>query len=412
MDFILVFIKHLVAFVHDLTGGNQWLATAVFAGLAFVLRRTPEHLYDFLLKQLTATIRVVDKGVENKSQTIDAVLLYLRQNSSPSYQKTFSIQEDATSIEGRLISGLGYHWVKILNCLILVKLSPVHNNNGETRLMTMRTAFWNRPKLKDILGEIYPQRYDLPFIYEADGGWFYKVATIPKLFGQQMQLIDDELYNRIDGIFDRFCNDADYYEKNQRLKKETFLLYGPPGTGKTNLFRHLASKYGLPVLLATPETLKSAIGQIKRTNMGRMIILLEDIVLTPAMSMGSLSAGSTATTTDHVVRELLNELAGVKPLDDLIIVMTTNYIDKIPKEVYRPGRVDHLIEVNYPSKPTLIRTIGFNPSDQRYIYLNQLEVLDIPLDNILSIRNTNTLEEVVEIIAARDNYLKLSLHSK
>ena len=58
-----------------------------------------------------------------------------------------------------------------------------------------------------------------------------------------------------------------------------------------------------------------------------------------------------------------------------------------------------------------MNAIGFDKHDDRYIYLNRLEVKDIPLDNIASIRNAETLVEVIEIIKARDNYLKLSLHA-
>ena len=58
-----------------------------------------------------------------------------------------------------------------------------------------------------------------------------------------------------------------------------------------------------------------------------------------------------------------------------------------------------------------MRAIGFDRDDDRYIYLNNLEVTDIPLDNIVSIRSAETLADVINIINARDNYLKLSLHA-
>lgn len=41
--------------------------------------------------------------------------------------------------------------------------------------------------------------------------------------------------------------------------------------------------------------------------------------------------------------------------------------------------------------------IGFDKHDDRYVYLNNLKVKDIPLDNIASLRNAETLSAVLEL---------------
>ena len=240
------------------------------------------------------------------------------------------------------------------------------------------------------------------------------VGIIPKLFGEQKQLIDKELYDQIDAIFNRFMNDDDFYQKRQKVRKETFLLYGPPGTGKTTLFRHLCSRYGIPIVLLTPQSLKLGLRQLISLDLGKVLILMDDVVISgPPIRVDDSATEVTAVKKRHndLIRVLLNELDGIKPLNDIMIAMTTNHIEDIPKEVYRPGRVDHLIEFGYPSKETVMRAIGFDRDDDRYIYLNNLEVTDIPLDNIVSIRSAETLADVINIINARDNYLKLSLHA-
>ena len=58
MDFIINLIKLMVSFVHDLTGGNQWLTTAIFAGIAIAFRKIPQQVFDLVVRQLTITMRV------------------------------------------------------------------------------------------------------------------------------------------------------------------------------------------------------------------------------------------------------------------------------------------------------------------------------------------------------------------
>lgn len=412
MDFIINLIKLVVSFVHDLTGGNQWLTTAIFAGITIALRKIPQQVFDLVVRQLTITMRVSDRNVDACSGTIDAVLLYLRRNSLTRLQRTFMVNEGARSLEDRLISGTGNHFVKVLNCWVVVNLSLDKNDKGEMRVLTLKTFFWNRGKLVKILGEVNPQEYDIPFIYEMRDNWLYRTGVIPKVFTTQSQLIDDELYQQIDSIFDRFCNDDNYYLKRSRSRKETFLLYGPPGTGKTTLFRHLASKYGLSVVLLTPANLAEGIREIGRDRLGKVLVLIDDVVIpTPLTEIFGTPTKADTKPLDDITRILLNELDGIKPLHDIIVAITTNDITALPPAIYRPGRVDHLVHFGYPSKETIMNAIGFDKHDDRYIYLNSLEVKDIPLDNIASIRNAETLVEVIEIIKARDNYLKLSLHA-
>ena len=81
---------------------------------------------------------------------------------------------------------------------------------------------------------------------------------------------------------------------------------------------------------------------------------------------------------------------------------------RIPPAVYRPGRVDHLIYFGYPSKQTVVKAIGVKPTDEHYEYINNLNMEEMPLSNIVSLRNAKTLEEAKNVIATRDNYLQLS----
>ena len=416
MDFVVSLIKLCISFVHDVAGGNQWLTTAILAGAAFVLRSIPKRFFDFMVRQLTVTLRVTDKTPENQSLTINAILLYLKKHSDPSFQRNYTVNDSAVKMDDRILAGAGAHWVTVRKCRILVKLFHVKNDNGETRVLILKMMFWNRPKFKDVLKDIYPKNYDIPFIYSMpDLGalWLDQIGVIPELFGKQKQLIDDVLYDKIDGLVDRFINDDNFYINNSRQRKETFLLYGPPGTGKTTLIRHLASKHNLPVILSNMSSLGRVLKCIGVNNIGKCIILIEDLTFPKPKSEDDAEAapGISSGAFQLKLGKFLNELDGVNPLNDVMVFITTNKIETYPQAVYRPGRVDHLIHFNYPSQETVMGAIDIPSSDERYKYLTSLDISEIPLDNIVSIRNATSLEEVKQIITSKDNYLKLSLET-
>jgi chaperone BCS1 len=44
---------------------------------------------------------------------------------------------------------------------------------------------------------------------------------------------------------------------------------------------------------------------------------------------------------------LLNAIDGVIPLDDVLIIITTNHIEKLDQALLRPGRIDVVKEIGY-----------------------------------------------------------------
>ncbi len=411
MEFIFSCIKFVITFVHDITGGNQWLTTAIFAGLAIVCRRIPLQIFDFVMRQLTVTLRVVDDAPQDKSETIDAILLYLKKHMDGRLQRSFSVNDNASKLDERIISGAGRHYVKIFGVRAVVTLYNEKVDKGEIRRLVLKTMFWNRLKFKDMLNEVYPKDYDIPFIYSntvEHSHAIRPVGAIPRFYGQQKQLIDPDLYKSINNIVKRFFTDDEYYKVTQKSRKETFLLYGPPGTGKTNLIRHFSSLYNAPVVLATRHSLEYVLKTLPNRNLGKVIVLIEDLVFpTQVQDSSGLENGNSGN-----VSKILNSLDGVIPLNDILLFITSNHIETIPPALYRPGRVDHLIPFGYPTKETVMNAIGFKENDQRFEYISKLELKEIPLDNIVSIRNSETVDDIKRVINSRDNYLKLSLNSQ
>jgi ATP-dependent 26S proteasome regulatory subunit len=100
-------------------------------------------------------------------------------------------------------------------------------------------------------------------------------------------------------------------------------------------------------------------------------------------------------------------LDGLVPLKNCIFIFTTNHPEMLLQKIYRMGRVNHHIEVNYPREETVLNFLGFNKSETRWQYLQSLEDKRLPLDAIYQIRDAKTVDDIKDIIATRDKTLNL-----
>lgn len=125
------------------------------------------------------------------------------------------------------------------------------------------------------------------------------------------------------------------------------LLYGPPGTGKTFACRYLCGKL--------PETTKimvtgRALLQVNAIfTVARMLtpslLILEDVDL--VFSSREINLYSS------VLGDLLDQMDGLRPFEDIGFILTTNAIDRMEAAIKdRPGRVSQCIYFG-PPKPEL-----------------------------------------------------------
>lgn len=131
------------------------------------------------------------------------------------------------------------------------------------------------------------------------------------------------------------------------LYKRSVLLHGLWGTGKSVITNRIAEEVvkdynGVCLFVTEPNSVKAAFQVLDnlQPNTPTVIILeeLDEIIR-------------------HYERELLVLLDGAVQKDNVMFLATTNYIDKIPKRILRPGRFGLVVEVKYPN--TEARTMYF-----------------------------------------------------
>ncbi|MHA1990440.1 MAG: CDC48 family AAA ATPase [Candidatus Hodarchaeales archaeon] len=143
------------------------------------------------------------------------------------------------------------------------------------------------------------------------------------------------------------------------------LLYGPPGTGKTMLARAIASESEANfIAIKGPELLSKWVGEseknireiFQKARMASPVILFFDEIdaITEGRGQGS-SEGSNVS--QRMLSQLLTEMDGLEPIQDIVIIGATNRPDLIDSALLRPGRFDRLILVPPPNKDSLIQIL-------------------------------------------------------
>lgn len=146
------------------------------------------------------------------------------------------------------------------------------------------------------------------------------------------------------------------------------LLYGPPGTGKTLLARAVAHHTDCVFIRVTGgELVQKYIGEGSRMVrelfvMARQnapaIIFMDEIDSIGASRVEGSRGGDSEV--QRTMMELLNQLDGFEPTNQIKVIMCTNRIDILDQALLRPGRIDRKIEFPNPTEASREHILGIH----------------------------------------------------
>lgn len=179
-----------------------------------------------------------------------------------------------------------------------------------------------------------------------------KYSAFNNLYLRQEQ--DKKLYD----LVNTFQNDKALMQELGIPNKLGILLHGEPGCGKTTTIITIASYFGRDIfyinlkLIKKNEDLKLVFDYINSKHSGGGIIVLEDIdamthVVKKRSEFKEITTTNILETSDNEItlEYMLNLLDGTLTFDDSIVVMTTNHLEHLDPALYRPGRIDKIIEM-------------------------------------------------------------------
>ena len=196
------------------------------------------------------------------------------------------------------------------------------------------------------------------------------------MFRPDETVSDDDIVMDDDVLKILWRNVIDLHERRDILKEHNVpvrrgvLLYGPPGTGKTYACRYLCGKL--------PETTRIMVTGTALTQVGALfslarllqpsLLILEDVDL--IFASREINLYSTA------LGDLLDQMDGLRPFEDIGVVLTTNAIDRLEAAIKdRPGRVSQCVYMGPPNRKLRKRYLAR--------YLRDYETGDLSFDALV-----------------------------
>ncbi len=155
-----------------------------------------------------------------------------------------------------------------------------------------------------------------------------------------------------------FLKNPEQFEELGAKMPKGILLIGPPGTGKTLLARAVAGEADVPFYTITGSDFMEMFVGVGAKRVREMfknakekspsIIFIDEIDSIGRTRGAGLGGGHDER--EQTLNQLLSELDGFEPSENVVVMAATNRPDILDKALLRPGRFDRQITVDLPSQ--------------------------------------------------------------
>jgi len=289
-------------------------------------------------------------------------------------------------------------------------IDEIHNNYlfEKNNKLGNRTYYFNEVPVEPLIqiemdpaGGAPKQTYrweNMPKMLSFHMNEFNTSKSFQNVYGTHV----DELKERLD----LFINHPDWYMERGIPHSLGILLHGVPGAGKTSTIKAIAKDTHRHIfnLSLRPYTSQRQLTnlffnetvviyghdgnkQTLKIPLSRRVYVIEDIdCLTDVVMDRNLVGNAAAKDGDAVTLSfLLNLLDGVLETPGRILIITSNFPDKLDRALVRPGRIDVTIEFSNASREFILDMVN-------KFYEMKMKVEDIPLE----LENVFTPAEVME----------------
>ena len=225
--------------------------------------------------------------------------------------------------------------------------------------------------------ELPPGAYEFNFDARTGRQWFTAI-----------DLVSDQIIDIPSKEFKQVVNEMEFFLKPDTKKafedygfvyKRSAMLYGAPGTGKTVIVQRVAQEViwsgGIVLFNTDPRLLNLAFTTL-------------DAIQPDILTMVIFEEFDNMT--ERHEETLLSLLDGEIQKKNVMYLMTTNYIDKVPSRVLRPGRISSMVEVKFPDAV----------ARKHYLDLKVLDKQKYNVDNWVEVTEGFSIDEIKESVLA------------
>ena len=211
-----------------------------------------------------------------------------------------------------------------------------------------------------------------------------------------------------------FLKDPSRFRKLGAKVPKGVLLFGPPGTGKTLLARAVAGEAGVPFYsISASEFIEMFVGvgasrvrdMFQKARASQPSIIFIDEIDSVGRTRGT-GLGGGHDEREQTLNQLLSELDGFEPHEEVIVIAATNRPDVLDPALLRPGRFDRHIVIDRPGWKDRRAILDVHAK-------NKILAEDVDLDRIakgtpgMTGADLENLINEAALIATRDNKDKI-----
>lgn len=368
-------LETILGYINAASHGNPMIAGAVTlaasGSLMYLIKELPMKFFYFLRAQFTTTASF-NNGSWEKQTTFIRIADFLAQKTTEAGSRSVTIDSVWDRDTGRtklvVTIGSGKHFFFYRGQPIMLHRSMMQENNGDVikEIITLTKFGRSHNLFHELVKDNTPTKHKaLSISTWAQGEW--RQTSELDAGGLETIALDKEIREFFVEQMDNFKNGKDTYRRLGLAYKMTVILHGLTGSGKTCLIRALAAQYRMNVCILdlneiSAVNLVAALGSVP----GNSLLLVEDFdsarhlhtrVEKKKVEEVKSKTVDTRSVADKVIEEFtggslsgtLNALDGISSLNNVVVFLTTNHLEKIDTAVYRPGRVDHIVELPKPS---------------------------------------------------------------
>jgi chaperone BCS1 len=239
------------------------------------------------------------------------------------------------------------------------------------------------------------------YTWTKDSGWIRLSKKQPRSL--DTIYLKPEIKTKLQHDLINFQNSKAKYHAHGVPYRRSYLLYGPGGTGKSSTIFSVAGYLGYDIYifnLADPDLSDNEVLRAIQEVYSKSIVVFEDLdfiierMQQPDTNMSLTLAG------------IYNILDGISMPSDLLIFITTNSLDKIPRNLMRPGRVNRIFHFDYLDADQFTEILtSFYPNLEVTEFVQSLDLGSLQLTSAEIINWLMNLDSESNVIAEFATFL-------
>jgi len=363
------------------------LGAGLVGGVLISLKQLPLKIWRLICHQCLVQLDLLEHGESWSGLSVQFSNFQIWVQSVPSASKFTRVFTTAgLRSSPTLSSGNGFHLFWFNYRLYWYKQSELPSTGSER--MKHKISIYTFGRSTAPINELFEEfkfkhleeNKNKPGCYNLNDGTWVRVAepstrTFDTVFMNEETKI--ELFEAVDG----FLAGRERHRKFGVPYRLGICLEGPTGTGKTSIFKALAVKYNRPVYIL-PIGRLNGMGIVNALISAKGgFVIMEDIdsndnmrarasdsidkdrsSIPPPAKEDKKITNSDESFWDNLldggISEMLNGLDGIIETEDVILLSSTNDLEKLDKALFRTGRFDVTITVDHLTRETVNNTLS------------------------------------------------------